>query len=145
MNKEKASFAYVSVRFYDISFLKELENYFEIHKGEFDSSKSKFIAYLALVGFESLKKANSKKENDAIRNDVSDTKEILEGLAIYLNNEITSIRCELEVLEKLLASSQKLILDLADGRKIDLEMLERGFLDKIPKRFEDHLLNGIAK
>lgn len=134
---EKDSFSQVTVRIMDVDLEERIRRAYLIRKGAFDS-KSKFLIYLATLGVEQIemripKKGGNGGANDALADD--DLLVLLNGISEYLKDQVKRIRTEMVALEGLAASTQESILQLCEGTRVDREAVEKGFYDKLPKRF----------
>ena len=140
---EKDSFSQITVRVMDVDLEERFRRAYLMNRGSFDS-KSKFMIYLATLGLEQaeLRLPKSDGKNGAEKNmDCNEVISYLNSLTNYLKDQITQMQTDLYVLEKFAASTQEAILQFCDGTKVDREAIEKGFIDKLPKRFRILFVN----
>lgn len=143
------SFACVTVRNYNRNLDKLLSETFKKTETSFANSKSQFLIHLIELGLAIyLKKINQKEDNKEIDSLSIEYKELMALFNSFIEysraeNEISKVNCK--VLNLLSSAILGILIDIAEGRDIDIEEIEKGMYDKIPDRFLKILKQGTNK
>ena len=145
MEDKKYSFACVMVRNYNRSLDEMLSETFKKTKNQFANSKSQFLIYLAEIGLSVyLKKLNETEEEVTHDNleELDELKELFEEFINYSRCENDQARASHKVSNLLSSAILRVLIDIAEGKEIDIDDIENGEYDKIPERFLKILKQG---
>ena len=138
MEDKKYSFACVMVRNYNRSLEEMLSETFKKTKNQFANSKGQFLLYLAEIGLSVYLKKLNESEGEVTHDsldEIAELKDLFEEFIHYSKSENEHLRASHRVETLLSSAILRILIDIAEGKEIDIEEIESGEYDKIPERF----------
>ena len=145
MEDKKYSFACVMVRNYNRALDEMLSETFKKTKNQFANSKSQFIIYLAEIGLSVYLKKLNETEGDVTHDnleEIDELRDLFEEFINYSKCENEQSKANHKVSNLLASAILGVLMDIAEGKEIDIEDIENGEYDKIPERFLKILKQG---
>ncbi len=141
---KKYSFACVTVRNYNRNLDKLLSETFKKTQNQFANSKSQFLLYLAELGLTVYLKKSQKGGQSDSSNGCNELLDLVNELIEYNKLEGEVNKVHFKVSELIGSAILGILGDIADGKEIDVEDIERGMYDKVPERFLRILKQNMA-
>ena len=145
MEDKKYSFACVMVRNYNRALDEMLSETFKKTKNQFANSKSQFIIYLAEIGLsvylKKLNETDGEVTHDSL-DEIDELKDLFEEFIHYSKCENEQAKASHKVSNLLSSAILRVLIDIAEGKEIDIDDIENGEYDKIPERFLKILKQG---
>lgn len=147
MENKKYSFACVTVRNYNRALDEMLSETFKKTQNQFANSKSQFLNYLTEIGLAVyLKELNKQDGNASVTHEsvkeINELKDLFNEFINYSKNENENSKLQQKVSTLLGSAILGILMDIAEGKEINLESIENGDYDKIPERFLKLLKGG---
>lgn len=147
MEYKKYSFACVMVRNYNRSLDEMLSETFKRTQNQFANSKSQFLNYLIELGLVVyLKKLNESEVGKSINHtdleELKQLRELFNEFIHYSRLENEQANANHKVSNLLASAILGILIDIAEGKEIDIDDIENGEYDKIPERFLKILKQG---
>lgn len=145
MEDKKYSFACVMVRNYNRALDEMLSETFKKTKNQFANSKSQFLIYLAEIGLSVYLKKLNETEGELTHDsldEIDELKDLFEEFINYSKCENDQARASHKVSNLLSSAILRVLIDIAEGKEIDIDDIENGEYDKIPERFLKILKQG---
>lgn len=145
MEDKKYSFTNITVRNYNRALDEMFSETFKKTKNQFANSKSQFILYLAEIGLSVYLKKLNETDGEVVHDsldEINELKELFEEFIHYSKSENEHSRASHRVETLLSSAILRILIDIAEGKEIDIEEIESGEYDKIPERFLNILKKG---
>ena len=131
----------ITLRIYDESFVRELNNMYLVSKEKFESKNHFFITIMRL-GLDAYANSSHYQHKEA----VADTKELirLNDLLLkfidYVKDQNDIHNAHFNICEKLMSCTMSVVESIANGDSISMSAIDNGEYDELPERFEKILL-----
>lgn len=134
----------ITLRIYDETFLKEMNNTYLLSKNKFESKNHYFITLLRL-GLESYLDSMKTTSKQIDLSELIEIKQLLFNFIDIYKRQIDINEAHFKVCEKLISSTSSMVEAIANGDSISIDDVNEGEYDDLPERLEKIILEAKFK
>ena len=131
----------ITLRIYDESFIRELNNIYSVSKVKFESKNHFFITIMRL-GLDKYAISSHSQHIDSSNNskELKQLNELFNKFIDYVKDQNDLQNAHFKICEKLMSCTMSVVESIANGDSISISAIDNGEYDELPERFEKILL-----